>query len=433
MTLGRVVESQSHVARPGTEGESAPDEPVLLVGPYPWWEANGLVDSFRASGWGWISAADSTRAKWLASIQKVSLVVIGGDHNERWNTLQEVRSVTGAPVVVLTDDDSEIVSLVEAGVDGVLNPNDGALVHFARMVALLRRADHRWGPGVRYLRSGDLSVDLWTRQSWLNGVNMQLSPTESALLTFLMTRPDVALSTNVIVDRVWGWRPSDGKNALRIIVNRLRRKLNDDPREPRFVASVRSVGYRFVGSVTEVSDAPDQHSHHVDVTPLLDALTLFAGALQAPRTVHEIGEVLLDSLEISGMAIFRLDGAVLILVGARHMSDAWMEGVRDGMPLDPSFAGARSVLTGETVQFADVRAMAGDFSSSVRLLADDDFRAGHFVPIICRGEPWGHLGIVRRSCQPLDETAMSFLRSLASIFALGVLSAREDTAIADQH
>jgi len=427
----RIIEMRG-VATSGSgaaSSDAVPDQPVLFVGATPWWETSGLVRSLRDAGWGWISAPDPSRARWLASIQKVSLVVVGGDRSLRWTTVDEVRSVTGVPIVVLAEDSSEVVPLIDAGVDAVLDPSDRPAENFARLVALLRRADHRWGPGVRYLVAGELSVDVWTQQCTLNGVPLQLSPTEYALLTFLMTRPDVALSTAVIVRRVWGWLPSDGKNALRIIVNRLRRKLDDDPREPRFVASVRGIGYRFVANVTEVADAAEHHAERVDVTPLLDAVAVLAESLQHADTVARMGELLLDALERSGhadgMAVFRLDGSTMRLLAARHMSAAWTDRVQHGVPLDPSFASARSVLSGETVQIADVRSTSGHFTATARQLADDDYRACHFVPITCRGEAWGHLGMVRRSCQPLDAVAMSFLRSLCGAFSLGLAGAHD--------
>ena len=76
-----------------------------------------------------------------------------------------------------------------------------------------------------------------------------------------MTHPQTALTSDTIVRQVWGWYTSDGKNALRIFVNRLRRKLGDDSRDPEFVASVRGTGYRFIRNVTQLGD---------DAEPLAD-------------------------------------------------------------------------------------------------------------------------------------------------------------------
>jgi GAF domain-containing protein len=100
------------------------------------------------------------------------------------------------------------------------------------------------------------------------------------------------------------------------------------------------------------------------------------------------------------------------------MPDGWLDAVAGGVPLDPSFASAQSVLTGEVVQFADVQAMKGQFGATARQLAGGGFRACHFVPIARDGATWGHLGLARRSPSPLDAATMAYLRSLCATFLL---------------
>ncbi|MDO8389734.1 MAG: response regulator transcription factor [Actinomycetota bacterium] len=403
-----------------------PDSPVLLVGADPWWEPNGLSAALEAAGWAWVAAGDPGRARWLASIRRVSLVVVGGGAAARWEVVRELRSVTVAPIVVLSDDASETAPLVAAGVDSVLTAADTGESLFAQLLALLRRSDHRRGTGTRFLHAGDLVVDLWTQTCTRAGIDIGLSPTEYALLTFLMTRPDVAIPNATIVRRVWEWMPSDGRNALRIIVNRLRRKLEDDPREPTYIASVRGIGYRFVAHVTEVADAAEQNPDHVDVTPLLQSLSTLADELHDTVTVADAGARLLSVIDAAGLAdgigLFRSDGTIMRLVGSLNMPESWVERVAEGVPLDPSFASAHSMMSGQVVQFADVRTVSGHFEGTARQLAADGFRACHFVPITHHGHAWGHLGLVRRSSQPLDVVAMSYLGALCSVFLLHVHS-----------
>ena len=79
-----------------------------------------------------------------------------------WALVDALRPLTMAPLVVATPTSSStVVSLVNAGVDAVVDPRSGPDEVFARVVALLRRSDHGWAPGVRFLRAGDrLVVDL---------------------------------------------------------------------------------------------------------------------------------------------------------------------------------------------------------------------------------------------------------------------------------
>src|SRR5207249_2588285 len=110
--------------------------------------------------------------------------------------VEVARPVTMAPMVVLANPSpSSVVSLVSVGVDAVIDPSCGAEEVFARVTALLRRSDHGWDPGVRYLQADGLRVDLWAQECDLEGRRLHLSPTEYALLTFLMTHPQQALPT----------------------------------------------------------------------------------------------------------------------------------------------------------------------------------------------------------------------------------------------
>jgi DNA-binding response OmpR family regulator len=402
-----------------------PYQPVLLVGPDEIWDSTGVAACLEAAGWSSANACDPERASWLASIQKVSLVLVAGDSTLLWATVVAVRPVTMAPLVVLADvSPADVVALVGAGVDAVVDPATGADEVFARVVALLRRSEHGWGPGVRYLHSGGLRVDLWSQECFLDGELLQLSPTEYALLTFLMTHSGQALPTHTIVREVWGWFTSDGKNVLRIFVNRLRRKLHDDFRNPQFIASVRGTGYRFIRNVAEIGDGPDPTVERSDVTLLLQSVEHLAVGLRDRATVDSAGEYFLDVLDdtgyADGMALFRVDGNRMQLVVARNMPPSWMASVKNGVPLKPAFASAQSVLTREAVQFGDVRQVARHFSATAQQLGTAGYGACLFLPVLCGDQVWGHLGLVRRARQSFDPTGTSYLRAACAVFALAI-------------
>src|SRR3954454_12990545 len=142
-----------------------PEQPVLLVGAPAWWEARGVIGWLESSGWSWTSAVDADGAGGLASTQPVSVVMVSGDKPMVWSVIEATRPVTMAPLVVLASPaEGEVVSLVSAGVDAILDPSYAVGEMFARVVALLRRSDQGWGPGVRYLKTDGLLVDLWTQE-----------------------------------------------------------------------------------------------------------------------------------------------------------------------------------------------------------------------------------------------------------------------------
>jgi GAF domain-containing protein len=198
--------------------------------------------------------------------------------------------------------------------------------------------------------------------------------------------------------------------------------LDDDASAPRYIASVRGSGYRFVASVTAEADALTDHAMNVDATPLLDSISELATALLTASDEADAAVVLVRIVDVAGvadgLAVFRNDGKRMQLLASARMSESWMERVAGGIPLDPSFASAHSVLSGETVQIADVRSANHQFSSTADWIGAEGFRACHFVPIGGAGAPWGHLGLVRRTESPLDAVTMSYLRSLCATFAL---------------
>lgn len=405
-----------------------PEQPALIIGSCTS-EITALCGSMRAEGWTLLIAEDEDRASWLASIQKIALILIAGGPNAH-KLAEIIRPVSNAPLVVLgAPTPQSVISLVEAGVDAVIDARNGDDEVLARLGALLRRVDGASAPGVRFLRAGGLVVDLLARGVTLDGATLALSPTEYSVLALLMTRPHEALPVQTIVRQVWGWSAADGRNALRIIVNRLRRKLEDDSHSPRYIAAVRGVGYRFNADVIEMGDQPTSPStsHSNDLLNWVEGLAL---SLVDRDSVVEAGELLLDSFSASGyaegMAVFQVDRDMMHLVSVRGMSEAWMKRVAGGIPLDPSFASAQSVLTGEPVQFGDIHAVGGHFRATADQLVNEGVRAGHFFPIPGRHGVWGNLGLVRRSGQPFDESAMAFCRAMCAVFAVHVerLSAR---------
>ena len=147
-----------------------PEQPVLVIGPCGD-EVTELCNAMRADGWTLLIAEDVDRARWLASIQRVALILIAGGPGER-EVANAIRPVSNAPLVVLGDPAPQsVISLVEAGVDAVIDPRAGDDDVRARLGALLRRMDRafrsrrplpagRWvgrrssRPGVRARRSG---------------------------------------------------------------------------------------------------------------------------------------------------------------------------------------------------------------------------------------------------------------------------------------
>ena len=406
-------------------GESAPSQPVLLVGPRPAFERSGVTEWLEQHSWPSVWADDVDRAKWLACIQRISMVAVAPETDAVWPLIEAIRPVTSSPLVVLADPPAPaVVALVAAGVDAVISLSGGPDEVFARVVALLRRVDDSWEPGVRYLVANELRVDLRSQVCESRGRVLHLSPTEYSLLTFLMSHPGQALASQTIVRKVWVWPSTDGRNALRIFINRLRRKLGDDPHKPCYIESVRGTGYRFVGNVTEIGDSAHVPADGTAVAPLLAALERLATGLVCCQTVEAATEHLLTCLDETGytdaMAVFRVEGKTMQLVGQRHTPAAWLDAVSAGIPLRHSYASAHSVMTGETVAFGDVAVAGRRFSSTAQCFLPGAYHAGIYLPLVLGDRVWGQIGLVRRARQSFDFTSASFFRSATAAFALAL-------------
>ncbi|AFD27969.1 MULTISPECIES: response regulator transcription factor [Deinococcus] len=146
------------------------------------------------------------------------------------------------PILMLTgrgEENDKLLGL-DGGVDDyVVKPFSPREVT-ARIRALLRRV------GVHHtVTQGDLSVDLRAREVHLAGVRIELSKLEFDLLTTMAQHPGMAWSRGRLLERVWGPDFPGTERVVDVHITALRRKLSDPPEAPRFLETVRGVGYRF--------------------------------------------------------------------------------------------------------------------------------------------------------------------------------------------
>ena len=156
---------------------------------------------------------------------------------------RQVREFSDAYIVMLTarDDEADKVAALTAGADDyVLKPfSPRELV--ARIQAMLRRPRNSGAPTV--IHYGGLTVDLESRGVYVDGRSVVLTRTEYDLLATMANRPRAALSRRELIDAVWGSDWYGDEHVVDVHVGHLRRKLGDVAAEPRFVRTVRGVGY----------------------------------------------------------------------------------------------------------------------------------------------------------------------------------------------
>ncbi len=157
---------------------------------------------------------------------------------------RQIRTFTDAYVIMLTarDDETDKVVALSVGADDYIIKPFSPRELIARTKAMLRRPRTSAEP-VPALVVGALVVDPDARTVTLDGEPVDLTRTEFDILAALASRPRSALSRAQIIEHVWGGEWFGDEHVVDVHVGHLRRKLRDDAAEPRFVRTVRGVGY----------------------------------------------------------------------------------------------------------------------------------------------------------------------------------------------
>jgi PAS domain S-box-containing protein len=166
-----------------------------------------------------------------------------------FDLLARIREFSPAPVIFLTASDSsdDTVRALKLGADDYVTKPFAPSELLARIEAALRR---RSLPGTSETRPPfkvkDLEVNFAERRVLLEGKEISLSATEYKLLYELATHSGLVLTFDQILQRVWGAEYAGETELVRSFIRNLRRKLNDDAKQPRYILTERQIGYRMV-------------------------------------------------------------------------------------------------------------------------------------------------------------------------------------------
>lgn len=164
-----------------------------------------------------------------------------------WEACARIRELSDAPVVILSakPTESDVVRGLELGADDYVKKPFGVQELLARLKALLRRSrSAAAGERPVVLMEGGLKIDKIRHTATLDDQPIQLTPTEFKLLTFLVENSGRAVSQEEILIQVWGPEYAREKQYLKLFVHTLKKKIEADPARPRYLHTVRGVGYR---------------------------------------------------------------------------------------------------------------------------------------------------------------------------------------------
>jgi two-component system, OmpR family, KDP operon response regulator KdpE len=175
----------------------------------------------------------------------VILLDLGLPGMDGFATLRALRPATRAAVIVVSvmPGEKDKVRALDAGADDYIIKPFGTEELVARIRAVLRRQANVTA-GEPVVRTGDLEIDLARRLISVNGKPIHLTPTEYELLRYLALHAGKPVSHTMLLRQVWGEYAVGDKYNTRYVVAQIRKKLGDDPANPRYIVNEPGVGYR---------------------------------------------------------------------------------------------------------------------------------------------------------------------------------------------
>ncbi|MDE3112018.1 MAG: response regulator transcription factor [Chloroflexota bacterium] len=208
--------------------------------------------ALKAEGYDVADAEDGQAALDLAARSHPDLVILDLmlPKIDGFEVARRIRRESDIPILMLTARDSELDKVVglEIGADDYLAKPFSMRELIARVRALLRRAARREAPVTTnegLFAAGDLVVDTLRHRVRIADRELELKPKEFDLLAFFVAHPGQAFSRSQLLESVWGFDFSGEERTVDTHVKGLRARLGDTAARPRWIETVRGVGYRF--------------------------------------------------------------------------------------------------------------------------------------------------------------------------------------------
>jgi two-component system KDP operon response regulator KdpE len=160
--------------------------------------------------------------------------------------VRRLREWSDVPILILTarDQEKEKIDALDAGADDYITKPFSMGELLARMRVSVRRAAHSGDDPV--IQCGDLSIDLAQRRVMVDNQEIKLTPTEYDILKILAQNAGKVLTHRQLLKAVWGDTYSDDTHYIRVYIGQLRRKIEPNPTQPKYIVTESGVGYRLM-------------------------------------------------------------------------------------------------------------------------------------------------------------------------------------------
>lgn len=212
--------------------------------------AETLRYNLEREGYTVIGAGDGVTALEYARQHQPDIVVLDVmlPRLDGFSVCRMLRKESTIPIIMLTarQDEVDRIAGLELGADDYLTKPFSVGELLARIRAILRRSDRNATTVERdILHIGPIKLDVGSRRIWRNDAEIQLSQKEFDLLACLMRNRGLALSRDVLLERVWGFDYIGDGRTVDVHIRWLREKIEHDPSSPVYLQTVRGIGYRF--------------------------------------------------------------------------------------------------------------------------------------------------------------------------------------------
>ncbi|MCI8405104.1 MAG: response regulator transcription factor [Clostridia bacterium] len=210
---------------------------------------NGLSFAIKKQGYELDIARTGAEADSLFECEKYDLVILDVSlpDGNGFDICKKIRLTSNVPIIFLTaaDEETDITMGLDIGGDDYITKPFKLAVLMSRINAALRRSNNFRTTDTE-LNSNGIRVDLLRNKVYKNHTPVELTANEYKLLCMFMQNPDIVLTSEQILARLWDCRENYvDNNTLTVYIRRLRAKIEDNPGKPVIIVTVRGMGYKW--------------------------------------------------------------------------------------------------------------------------------------------------------------------------------------------
>jgi two-component system KDP operon response regulator KdpE len=207
-----------------------------------------LSINLKARGFEYLEAENGKQALAIASEKKPDAIILdlGLPDDNGLNVLLKLREWYASPIIILSVKNSEedIVKALDSGANDYVTKPSNLNELMARLRVALRVNPNK--VNVPIFEEGNLKVDFTTRTVMKNNEFVKLSATEYEILWLFINKSGMLLTHQYIIEQIWGKDDKKEPQYLRVYIGQLRKKIEDDPSNPKFLITESGIGYRFI-------------------------------------------------------------------------------------------------------------------------------------------------------------------------------------------